>query len=248
MLGGGAAVWIWPMQIGQLFGSLTIACFSFGSFLALANLLDLLTSGVARYARGADFAVEPRAVGAIFLCVLALPAIWSSFQAFHRVRLCEAGCTAANKDWSAVEIPAERPSLEGVLPGMRRLNGHTISIIPKRSRFPPAHRSNGRRWHPGRVLDRDDPRKARNGSSPESFGPPKEDSTENLMRNLLLRSAAFPEVVSVPPRTLRRCTITKSTTQWYCPLSYLRETSLQDLQPWFSSTDRLTCCPTSDRS
>ena len=111
MLGAGAAVWIWPMQVGKIFGSLTIACFSFGSFLAFTNLLDLLTSGLARYARGAGFAVAPRAVAAVFLCGLVLPAIFASLHAFHRVRLCDGGCTAASKGWAAVEIPAERPNV-----------------------------------------------------------------------------------------------------------------------------------------
>ena len=187
MLGGGAAVWIWPMQIGQLFGSLTIACFSFGSFLALANLLDLLTSGVARYARGADFAVEPRAVGAIFLCVLALPAIWSSFQAFHRVRLCETGCSAATKDWSAVEIPAERPSVsKAALAWYAQAERAYHSIHPKEDPVPlliVATAGGGIRaaYWTATILE-----KLETDLRRENLGPPeKKILTENLMRNLL---------------------------------------------------------------
>src|SRR5215467_7159455 len=51
MIAGTTAIWIWPMAIGQFFGSLTVACFSFGSFLALANLVDLFTATLAGYAR-----------------------------------------------------------------------------------------------------------------------------------------------------------------------------------------------------
>jgi hypothetical protein len=117
MLIGTAAIWIWPMHVGQFFGSLIIACFSFGSFLALTNLLDLLASRLAYYAGGIGFAFGPRAVGAVFLCFLVLTAILPSLtQSLHRVRLCkEKECTAAPapkaKDWSAVETPAKRPTV-----------------------------------------------------------------------------------------------------------------------------------------
>ena len=188
MLIAGAAVWIWPMQIGEIFGSLTIACFSFGSILALANLLDLLTSGLARYARGVGFAVAPRAVGAVFLCVLVLPAIWASFtHTFHRVRLCETGCTAATEGWSAVEIPAERPSVsKAALAWYAQAERAYHSIRPKEEPVPlliVATAGGGIRaaYWTATILE-----KLENDLRRENLGPPeKKILTENLMRNLL---------------------------------------------------------------
>ena len=110
----GIAIWIWPMQIGQFFGSLIIACFAFGSVVALANLLDLLASWLTDYANKAGFTIGPRAIGAVFLCSLLIPAVLASLtHSFHRVRLCkEKECTTAKiAGWSAVETPAKRPTV-----------------------------------------------------------------------------------------------------------------------------------------
>jgi hypothetical protein len=117
MLIGTAAIWIWPMQVGQFFGSLIVASFAFGSFLALTNLFDLLANRLTHYAGRIGFAFGARAVAAVFLCFLVLPTILTSLtQSFHRVRLCEEkGCTAApapkGKSWSVVKTPAERPTV-----------------------------------------------------------------------------------------------------------------------------------------
>jgi hypothetical protein len=118
MLIGTVVIWKWAMIVGQFFGSLIIACFSFGSFLALANLLDLLARWLTLYARATGFrAIRQRAVWAIFFIFLVVPAILTSMtQSLHRVRLCkEKECTAAPapkaKGWSAVETPAKRPTV-----------------------------------------------------------------------------------------------------------------------------------------
>jgi hypothetical protein len=113
MLIGAATVWIWPMQIGHFFGSLIIACFSFGSVLALTNLLELLARWLTDYAKKAGFSVGPRAFAAAFVCFLVIPAVLASLtHSFHRVRLCkEKDCTAVKiAGWSAVESPAKRPT------------------------------------------------------------------------------------------------------------------------------------------
>jgi hypothetical protein len=115
---GTAAIWVWPMQVGQYFGSLIIASFAYGSFLALTNLFDLLATRLTHYAGRIGFAFGARAVAVVFLCFLVLPAILTSLtQSFHRVRLCEEkGCTPApapkGKDWSVVQTPAERPTVK----------------------------------------------------------------------------------------------------------------------------------------
>jgi hypothetical protein len=117
MLIGTAAIWIWPMQVGQFFGSLIIASFAFGSFLALTNLFDLMATRLTHYGGRIGFAFGARAIAAVFLCFLVLPTILTSLtQSFHRVRLCEEkGCTPApaskGKNWSVVQIPAERPTV-----------------------------------------------------------------------------------------------------------------------------------------
>jgi hypothetical protein len=118
MLIGTAAIWRWPMQIGQFFGSLIIASFAFGSFLALTNLFHLLATRLTDYAGRNRFAFGAPAVAAAFLCFLVLPTILTSLtQSFHRVRLCEErGCTPApapkGKNWSVVQTAATRPTVK----------------------------------------------------------------------------------------------------------------------------------------
>lgn len=107
------AIWIWPMHIGQFFGSLTITCFSFGAFLALANFLGFLAGLLTEHARKAGFEVQPRAMWVVLLCFLVVPALLASLtHPFHRVRICkDQECTAvAAAGWSAVETPDQRPT------------------------------------------------------------------------------------------------------------------------------------------
>jgi succinate dehydrogenase hydrophobic anchor subunit len=116
---GAILIWGWPMQIGHFLGSLSVACFSFGAFLAVVNLLHLWARGLARYASLAGFSVSPRVLAAVFLCFLVLPALLTSLtRSFHLVRLCEDNdktCTRAAtpliKAWTAVEDPDKRPSV-----------------------------------------------------------------------------------------------------------------------------------------
>ena len=117
MLAGTIAIWVRPMSVGQIFGSLNVAFFAFGSFLALTNFLDLMATRLADYG-GTHFKFGPRAVGAVFLCFLTIPAFLASWkQSFHRVRLCENNeCTAAlttatDKSWSTVATPDQRPTV-----------------------------------------------------------------------------------------------------------------------------------------
>jgi hypothetical protein len=89
MLAGTIAIWFRPMSVGQFFGSLNVACFAFGSLLALTSLLDLMATRLVNYG-GKRFAFRPHAVGIVFICFLLIPAFLASWkQSFHRVRLCE---------------------------------------------------------------------------------------------------------------------------------------------------------------
>jgi len=113
MILGTAAIWIWPMKLSQYLGSLTIACFAFGSFLALANLVDLFTAAVAAYARRAGFCIRPQAILGVLLAVIVLPALVASVtQSFHKVRLCDGKCAEVSELKSAsVRTPDKRPDV-----------------------------------------------------------------------------------------------------------------------------------------
>ena len=114
MLIATVVTWKWPMHVGQSFGSLTIACFSFGAFLALANLLELFVTQLTNYAQNAHFNVQRSIVWAVLICFLAVPAVLASLShPFHRVRLCaDSECTpVAAAKWAAIEKPETRPSI-----------------------------------------------------------------------------------------------------------------------------------------
>jgi hypothetical protein len=139
MLIGAAAIWVWPMQVGQFFGSLIVASFAFGSFLALTNLFDLLATRLTHYGGRIGFAFGARAVAAVFLCFLVLPTILTSLtQSFHRVRLCEEkGCMPApapqDKNWSVVQTPAKRPTVsEAALAWYKQAEPVYHSLYPGR--------------------------------------------------------------------------------------------------------------------
>ena len=108
-----AAIWKWPMHIGHFFGSLTVACFAFGAFLALANVLELLATLLTERANRFGYNVQQHAVWAMMICFLLLPALLASLShPFHRVRLCTDTdkCTAiAATGWAAT--PDKRPSV-----------------------------------------------------------------------------------------------------------------------------------------
>jgi hypothetical protein len=190
MLVAGAAVWNWPMQIGRMFGSLTIACFSFGALLALINLLDLSISGLARYARGAGYKVAPRAVTAVLVCVLVFSAIVASFtHTFHGVRLCNGECSAAkaSKDWAAVGSPSERPDVASAARAWYvQAERAYHSVRPKEEPVPlfiVATAGGGLRaaYWTATILEA-----LETDFSRENLGPPERNiPTENLMRNLL---------------------------------------------------------------
>ncbi|MGY3615228.1 hypothetical protein [Bradyrhizobium sp. USDA 10063] len=190
MVVAGAAVWNWPVQIGRMFGSLTIACFSFGALLALINLLDLSISGLARYARGAGYKVAPRAVTAVLACVLVCLAIVASFtHTFHRVRLCDGECSAAKagKDWAAVGSPSERPDVASAARAWYvQAERAYHSVRPKEEPVPlfiVATAGGGIRaaYWTATILEA-----LETDFSREHLGPPERNiPTENLMRNLL---------------------------------------------------------------
>jgi heme exporter protein D len=117
MLAGAVAIWGWPMDVGQFVGSLLVACYSFGSFLAFMNLLHLIAGRTAQYASSVGFVVVPRTVMAVFLGFLVLPAfVISLTQSIHRVRLCgEKTCTPSPvpppRKWTAIKAPFARPTV-----------------------------------------------------------------------------------------------------------------------------------------
>jgi hypothetical protein len=192
MLTGTAAIWIWPMSVGEFFGSLIIACFAFGSFLAITNLFDLLARLLAHYAEQNGFVIGHRAVGAVFVCFLVLPAILVSLtHSFHRVRLCdekEKNCTAANANgWTAVEAPAKRPSVaEAARAWYAQAEPVYHSIHPNEPvpMLIVATAGGGIRaaYWTATILE-----KLETDLGRDKLGQPpgKEISTENLMRNLL---------------------------------------------------------------
>ncbi|HSY54864.1 MAG TPA: hypothetical protein VK834_00265 [Bradyrhizobium sp.] len=114
MLVAATAIWIWPMRVGQIFGSLTIACFSFGAILAVINFFELLATQLTKHALQAEFDVQRSTVWAVLICFLVVPAFLASLShPFHRVRLCEGSeCTPiAAAKWAAIEKPDKRPSV-----------------------------------------------------------------------------------------------------------------------------------------
>jgi hypothetical protein len=119
MLAGTVAIWWFPRLIGQYFGSLIIACFSFGAFLAFISLCDLVAERLSGYAKKAGFAVSRPALATLFVCFLVVPALLASLtHAFHRVRICDEvnKCAPAASPkiagWAPVKTPDERPSVQ----------------------------------------------------------------------------------------------------------------------------------------
>ncbi len=115
MFAGTVAIWITPMLVGRLFGSLSIAFFAFGSFLSGVNLLDLATDSLARNCQHRGFAVGRRAVWGLLIGLLVVPAIvMSATRNYHRVRLCE-DCKAApppaEGKWLATAGYDKRPNV-----------------------------------------------------------------------------------------------------------------------------------------
>lgn len=190
MLIGAAIIWIWPMQVGHFFGSLIIACLAFGSLLALANLLDLLASRVTDYANQAGFNIGRRAIGAVFLCFLVLPAFLASLtHSFHRVRLCPVKqCTTAKiAGWSEAESPAKRPTVSEAARAWYAQAEPVYHSIHPNEPVPMlivATAGGGIRaaYWTATVLER-----LENDLRRQALGQPlgKEIPTENLMRNLL---------------------------------------------------------------
>ena len=89
MFTGTVVIWITPVGVGLLFGSLIIAFFAFGSFLVGANLLDLIAAALAQDCKRRGFTgVNRRAVWCAFIGLLVMPAMLMSFRSYHRVRLC----------------------------------------------------------------------------------------------------------------------------------------------------------------
>ena len=106
--------WKWPMHVGQSVGSLTVACFSFGAFLALVNLAELVVTRLTNYAQQSGFSAQRSAVWAVLFCFLAVPAVLASLShPFHRVRICGGNneCTPIAAKWAAIETPDKRPSI-----------------------------------------------------------------------------------------------------------------------------------------
>ncbi len=113
MIAGTVAIWMSPMAVGQYFGSLTIACFSFGSFLALTSMVDLFTAAIAGHARSIGYRVRPRAIFGVLVALAILPGLVASLtQSFHKVRLCDGKCASAGElEGAKVPTPDKRPDV-----------------------------------------------------------------------------------------------------------------------------------------
>ncbi|WP_354211912.1 MULTISPECIES: hypothetical protein [unclassified Bradyrhizobium] len=116
MFAGTVWIWISPVGVGYLFGSLIIAFFAFGSFLVGANLLDLVAEALARDCNRRGFTtVHRRAVWCAFLGLLVAPAILMSFRNYHPVRLCDEKCKsapmAAEPEFTALQKYDDRPNV-----------------------------------------------------------------------------------------------------------------------------------------
>ena len=115
MFAGTVVIWITPMLVGRLFGSLIIAFFAFGSFLSGVNLLDLAADSLARNCQQRGFGVDRRAVWGLVIGLLVVPAIlMSATRNYHRVRLC-GDCTPApipaGGKWVATASYDKRPNV-----------------------------------------------------------------------------------------------------------------------------------------
>jgi len=97
MIAGTAAIWVSPMAVGQYFGSLTIACFSFGSFLALSSMVDLFTAAIAGYARSMGYRVRPGQSSACSLRSLYCRHGRFADAVVHKVRLCDGKCASNHR-------------------------------------------------------------------------------------------------------------------------------------------------------
>jgi hypothetical protein len=105
MFTGTVFIWLTPAGVGQLFGSLIIALFAFGSFLVATNLLDLIAEALAEDCKRRGFeAVHRRAVWCAFLGLLVLPGLMMSFRNYHRVRLCVPQCDVATDHTQRPEV------------------------------------------------------------------------------------------------------------------------------------------------
>lgn len=115
MIAGTATIWVTPMEVGRLFGSLIIAFFAFGSFLSGVNLLDLATDSLARDCKQRGFAVGKKAAWGLLIGLLVVPAIMmSGTRNYHRVRLCGActpAPTPAGAQWAAIPSYDKRPTV-----------------------------------------------------------------------------------------------------------------------------------------
>jgi hypothetical protein len=117
MFTGTAVIWITPVGVGLLFGSLIIAFFAFGSFLVGANLLDLIAGALAQDCNRRGFTeVNRRAVWCAFIGLLVMPAMLMSFRNYHRVRLCgqsdpQCHSVPAPTGWAAIHNYKERPNV-----------------------------------------------------------------------------------------------------------------------------------------
>jgi hypothetical protein len=115
MIAGTVTIWITPMVVGRLFGSLIIAFFAFGSFLSGVNLVDLATDSLSRNCQQGGFGVSRRAVWGLVIGLLVFPAIlMSATRNYHRVRPC-GDCTAAPPPaagkWVATASYDKRPNV-----------------------------------------------------------------------------------------------------------------------------------------
>ena len=183
------AVWISPTYIGRFLGSMVVAYFAFGAILALVNVFEFAVDWTAKRQgiRREGEASRRRRLCAR-LCDRPCGVVNAWLHPFHRVRLCDGDCVASRPCRTT-----GRPLGAAATRLVRAGEGRLCEGAWRRARAD-AHRRDGRRRHPRRLLDGDGSREARG-----RFRGPRAACAP-----ISSRSAASPAAASAPRLSRRR--------------------------------------------
>ncbi len=103
---------LWPMQVGRLFGSMVVAYFAFGAILASVNAFELaVTAAVEQRWFGVN--ARPRVVGGYAVAfLLALAFLNAKLRPFHEVRHCNAAGHCVAPPAGFLTLPEERSTVQ----------------------------------------------------------------------------------------------------------------------------------------